>query len=218
MSLMNKLFGGGKGGKQPSREEAIQRLKETEEMLGKKSEYLEKKVQDELATARRHGTKNKRLALTALKRKKRYEKQLAQVDGTLSNIEFQIEALQDATANTQIFKNMQYGAKALKSAHGNMSADDVHDVMDDIAEQQEVAQEISDALSGPVGFGTDIDEDELLAELEEMEQEDLDKELLDVGPAACDLPDVPTSTLPTPARKEKDEDAELRELENWMAS
>lgn len=82
----------------------------------------------------------------------RYEKQLAQVDGTLSNIEFQVEALQDATVNAQTFKNMQLGAKALKQVHGNMSADDVHDVMDDIAEQQDVAQEISDALAGPVRF------------------------------------------------------------------
>ncbi|XP_039247757.1 charged multivesicular body protein 4b-like [Styela clava] len=217
MSGFAKLFGGGKA-KQPSKAEAIQRLKETQEMLEKKSEYLEKKMEEELKTARRHGTKNKRLALTALKRKKRYEKQLNQVDGTLSNIEFQVEALQEAEANAQTFKNMQLGAKALKQAHGNMSADDVHDVMDDIAEQQEVAQEISDALSGPVGFGTDVDEDELLAELEELEQEDLDKELLAVG-TPSDLPEVPTSSLPAvPAKKEKNEDDELRELESWMAS
>ena len=70
MSGFAKLFGGGKS-KGPSREEAIQKLKETQEMLEKKSEYLEKKIQDELTTAKKHGTKNKRLALTALKRKKR---------------------------------------------------------------------------------------------------------------------------------------------------
>lgn len=216
MSGFAKFFGGGKP-KGPSREEAIMKLKDTQEMLEKKSEYLEKKIQDELATAKKHGTKNKRAALMALKKKKRYEKQLAQVDGTLSNIEFQVEALQDATANAQTFKNMQLGAKALKTAHGNMSADDVHDVMDDIAEQQEVAQEISDALSGPVGFGADIDEDDLLAELEELEQEDLDRELLDVGPAPSDLPEVPTATPAAPAAA-KDDDDEMRELENWMAS
>lgn len=31
-------------------------------------------------------------------------------------------------------------------------------MMDDIAEQQEVAREISDAISNPVAFGQDIDE------------------------------------------------------------
>ena len=30
--------------------------------------------------------------------------------------------------------------------------------MDDIAEQQEIASEISEAISNPVGFGTDVDE------------------------------------------------------------
>lgn len=31
--------------------------------------------------------------------------------------------------------------------------DQVHDMMDDIAEQQDVAKEISDAISNPVSFG-----------------------------------------------------------------
>lgn len=36
--------------------------------------------------------------------------------------------------------------------------DDVHDMMDDIQEQTELADEISRAISEPVGFGQDIDE------------------------------------------------------------
>ncbi len=55
-------------------------------------------------------------ALLALKRKKRLEKQLAQVDGTLSTIEFQREAVENAGTNTEVLKNMSYAAKALKAA------------------------------------------------------------------------------------------------------
>lgn len=79
----------------------------------------------------------------------------------------------------------------------------MHDMMDDIAEQQDVAREISDAISNPVAFGQDIDEDELEKELEELEQEELDKELLGVGPLADDLPSVPRTELvkPTPSSK-----------------
>lgn len=70
-------------------------------------------------------------------------------------------------------------------------------MMDDIAEQQEVAREISDAISNPLAFGQDIDEDELERELEELEQEELDKELLGVGPVGVPedlkVPDVPES-------------------------
>ena len=36
--------------------------------------------------------------------------------------------------------------------------DDVHDMMDDITEQHEIANEIQNAISNPVGFGQDIDE------------------------------------------------------------
>jgi len=56
----------------------------------------------------------------ALKRKKRYEKQLQQIDGTLSTIEFQREALQNASTNTEVLRVMGDAAKALKSAHKNM--------------------------------------------------------------------------------------------------
>ena len=61
MSLFAKMFGGGgKGGKGPSPQEAIQKLRETEEMLTKKQEFLEKKIDQELLTAKKNGTKNKR--------------------------------------------------------------------------------------------------------------------------------------------------------------
>ena len=49
--------------------------------------------------------------------------------------------------------------------------------MDDIAEQQDLANEISAAISSPMGFGNDVDEDDLLAELEGMEQEEMDRQV-----------------------------------------
>lgn len=38
----------------------------------------------------------------------------------------------------------------------NRNVDEVHDMMDDIAEQNEVSREISDAISNPVAFGKSI--------------------------------------------------------------
>lgn len=40
--------------------EAIQNLRETENMLIKKQEFLEKKIEQEIETAKKNGTKNKR--------------------------------------------------------------------------------------------------------------------------------------------------------------
>lgn len=40
----------------------------------------------------------------------------------------------------------------------NRNVDDVHNMMDDIAESQDLSKEISEAISNPVAFGVDVDE------------------------------------------------------------
>ena len=219
------MFGLGKKGERPSPQQAIQKLKETEEILNKKTEFLEKKLDKELQTAKKNGTKNKRVALNALKRKKRLERQLQQIDGTLSTIEFQRESLENAQTNTEILKNMSYAAKALKAAHQHLNVDDVHDTMDDIAEQNEIAQEISDAF---VPAGQEFDEDELIAELEELEESELEKQLLEVGqtpsvaledPSELQLPEVPAHDVPRSRKKRvTEEDDDLQGLAAWATS
>jgi len=122
---------------------------------------------------------------------------------------------------------MNDAAKALKKANADLDVDKVHDMMDDIAEQQDVAKEISEAISNPVAFGGEFDEDELEAELNALgdeleleEQEELDKQLLDVGPAVpSSLPEVP-SAEPAKARaaaKKQEEDPDMAELAAWAS-
>lgn len=194
MSKLGRFFKGGgssKGRRAPSPQEALSRLRETEEMLGKKQDYLESRIQRELALARTHGQRNKRAALQALKRKKRLEKQLAQIDGTLSTIEFQREALENSHTNAEVLRNMGLAARAMKAVHENMDLNKIDDLMQEITEQQDVAQEISDAFSQRIGLDDGFDEDELMAELEELEQEELNKKMTNVR-----LPDVPSASLP----------------------
>lgn len=59
-------------------------------------------------------------AIQALKKKKRFEKQLQQIDGTLSTIEMQREALEGANTNTAVLTTMKNAADALKEAHKHM--------------------------------------------------------------------------------------------------
>lgn len=59
-------------------------------------------------------------ALRALKKKKRLEQQLVQIDGTLSTIEFQREALENSHTNTEVLKNMGFAARALEKVHKDM--------------------------------------------------------------------------------------------------
>ncbi|XP_076173819.1 charged multivesicular body protein 4-like [Ptiloglossa arizonensis] len=221
MSFFSKIFGEKKESASMTTAEAIQKLREIEDMLIKKQDFLESKIDLEIQVAKKNGTKNKRAAIQALKRKNRFAKQLQQIDGTLSTIEMQREALESANTNTAVLTTMKSAADALKSVHQDMDVDQVHDMMDDIAEQQDVAREISDAISNPVAFGQDIDEDELEKELEELEQEQLDKELLGIEPTD-ELPNVPATTIPAvPARTrtkaKPEEDDDLKELEAWAS-
>ena len=64
-----------------------------------------------------------------------------------------------------------------------------------------LADEISNAISSGPHTGEQIDEDELAAELDQMEQEEVDNKMLDAGPlptaprtAACKI--CRSSTLP----------------------
>ncbi|XP_070709134.1 charged multivesicular body protein 4c [Pempheris klunzingeri] len=200
----------------PSPQEAIHKLRETEEMLTKKQDYLEKRIEQEIMVAKKNGTKNKRAALQALKRKKRLEQQLTQIDGTLSTIEFQREALENSHTNTEVLKNMGFAAKAMKKVHENMDLNKIDDLMQDITEQQDVAQEINDAISRP--FGETFDEDELLAELAELEQEDLEESMKGMGR----LPSVPSSKLPSArpsqratTKKRVEDDDDMQMLASW---
>ena len=106
-------------------------------------DFLEKKIDQEVATARKNAKTNKRSALQALKRKKRwekicwqclrltlcfrYDKQLQQIDGTLSTIEMQREALEGANTNTAVLNTMNDAAKALKKANADLDVDKVID-------------------------------------------------------------------------------------------
>ncbi|KAM9202162.1 LOW QUALITY PROTEIN: charged multivesicular body protein 4a [Dugong dugon] len=203
MSGLSRLFRKGKK-EEPTPEKAIQKLKETEKTLIKKQEFLEQKIQQELQMAKKHGTKNKRAALQAFQRKKRLEQQLAQTDGTLSTLEFQREAVENATTNTEVLRAMEFAAQSMKKAYQDIDIDKVNELMTDITGQQEVAQQISDVMSG---FGDDVDEDELLEELEELEQEELSQELLNVGNEG-----EPPVKLPA------DEDKEaLKQLTEWVS-
>ncbi|CAG9826441.1 unnamed protein product [Diabrotica balteata] len=220
MSFFGKLFGGKKEEVAPSPGEAIQKLRETEEMLIKKQDFLEKKIEEYTLVAKKNASKNKRVALQALKKKKRLEKTQLQIDGTLTTIEMQREALEGASTNTAVLDSMKNAADALKKAHKNLNVDDVHDIMDDIAEQHDIANEITNAISNPVGFTDDLDDDELEKELEELEQEGLEEDLLQV-PGPTQLPAVPTDAVANkpikPAARKVEDDDDMKELEAWAS-
>jgi len=84
--------------------------------------------------------------------------------------------LEGASGNNDVLKAMKFGAEALKKSVKDTDVEKVADVMEDINESMGLADELGEALSQPIG--PVMDEDELNAELEEMENELDDAELL----------------------------------------
>lgn len=123
-------------------------------------------------------------------------------------------------------KAMKQGAKAMKQIHGEYDVDKVEDTMDEIREQVELADEISEAISRPVG-NEYVDEDELDQELAELENENREAEKEKAKPqkqqqqpAAVhkeeQLPSFPTVNKAEPVSQDDEDEAALKALQAEM--
>jgi len=75
---------------------------------------------------------------------------------------------------------MKSAGKAMKEIHGGMTIDQVDKTMDELREQQQLGEEIANAItSAPIG--EPLDEGELEDELEGLEQEMLDERMVKTG-------------------------------------
>ena len=202
---------------------------------------LSKKIEDakKLALANK---KDKSKAMFYLKKKKMYDTEQSRLQATMLNLEQSIQTLEQSTLTAQTFQGLQQGARALQGVH-----QDVGDrltasyVMDDVREQFDLQNEIADAIAQPLGEDeVEMDEDEMLAELDALGEEETEEQLLNtpVMPAALpavaapapaapvaamagmglgDLPAAPTTALPAaPVAAPDPELDDLRALEASM--
>lgn len=220
------LFGGKKRASprpQASTQQSIQGLNEALENLEKREKHITKLVEKEQAEAKKKiQAKNKPGAMMCLKRKKMYEGQLEKINGTRMTIENQKMALENANFNQEVMKAMSQGASALQNVNEGMTIDRVDETMDNIQEQMDVANEISEAISNPMGIGGYEDETALEQELADLEAEDLDATLLnventptpEVAVSTDAFPSAPTTVAEPTLSKEEEE---LAALEASMA-
>ena len=171
---------------------AFKRLVDTEQMMFKKQEFLEKKIAEQQEIAKINRTKNKAAALKALNQKKIYEDQLKQNAGKISAMEKQKESLEVSITNRVVVDAMSHVAIALKNVHKKMDVETVEEIINDINDQQDLGKEIGDLISNPASFGQpDVDEDELENELEGLIQEDLKDKFPDVPSTAQSAIKIP---------------------------
>jgi len=221
MSMFNRIFGKPKEQANSNALATLDKLNETLDMLEKKEKVLEKKANAELERAKEFSkAKNKRAAIQSLKRKKLYEQQIEQLGNFQLRIHDQMIMLEAAKATTETVDALRTGAATMKAMQKATNIDDVDKTMDEINEQTENMKQIQDALSAPLGAFADFDEDELEAELEELEGAELESQLLEPVAAPPVHPvHVPANKQPArPApQKVTAEDDELAALQAEMA-
>ena len=148
-----------------------------------------------------------------------YEQQREHTRGARFNLETQILTIENANINLETLQAMKVGSSTMRQIHGEMDINKVDETMDDIREQMDLANEISTAISNPLGFDTGIDEGELEEELERLEQAEFDAALLDVkAPAQATATATGKTAVPAVDAKTKEQLDEERELEELRAS
>jgi len=148
--------------------------------------------------------------MTALRRKKTHETHLASTVAQINTIEQQMHSIETANLNFETLKVMQSASDAMKKIHNGMNLDKVDMTMEEIREQQQIAEEIGNAI---VNMSEPTDESELLKELDNIKQEQLDTQMLSA-------PSAPITATPQTTKGkmiEEDEDAELMKLKAEMA-
>ncbi|KAI8448507.1 hypothetical protein BY996DRAFT_6566594 [Phakopsora pachyrhizi] len=158
-------------------------------MLEKKEDHLNKKIDDELKKAKANATTNKRAATAALRQKKLYEQEL--------------DRLADSA--------MRRGADVLKGIHGNLL------VLFHIEPQLVLAPSILEDFGLVLKLPLQLDEDEIKAELEELEQDELKSRLVGADSVPLHAPSQSERPVVAQRQQEEDEDAELKELQAALA-
>lgn len=217
MSGFMSYFTGRKDTKGGARD-AIVMLRQQVQMLEKKEDHLQRKIEEELKKARANSVSNKAVATAALRRKKAHETELVKLSDTRLQLEMQVNTLESANLNAETMAAMKRGADALKAIHGNLTMNKVDATMESINEQRELANEISEAISNPMGHGIEMDEDELKEELAELEREELDERLMGAERVPVHSPAGKTSVSEQPHRRTEEEDEEEATLKELQAS
>ena len=82
-------------------------------------------------------------------------------------------------------------------------------------EQQDLLQEMNEAISQPIGFMSTVDDDELLDELDDIEAKEYEAGMLDIDAPAQQLPQqrVPEQRVQAPAQAADELDAMFNEMQ-----
>lgn len=192
---------------------SMEGLRKTIDDISKRSQVLQNKAQNEMREAlQKKKTGDKSGALICLKRRKLYESEIAKLEGARMNLEQQLFAIEGASMNKNIFDSLKTGNQVLKQVHGDMKIEDVDKLKDEMEEQQDMLNELNEAISAPIGALTSVDDDELMDELDQLEAQEYEKGMLDID-APTYVKSAPAQTVNEPKNKEDDLEALYNDMQ-----
>eukprot|EP00549_Striatella_unipunctata_P012094 CAMPEP_0118691966 /NCGR_PEP_ID=MMETSP0800-20121206/10993_1 /TAXON_ID=210618 ORGANISM="Striatella unipunctata, Strain CCMP2910" /NCGR_SAMPLE_ID=MMETSP0800 /ASSEMBLY_ACC=CAM_ASM_000638 /LENGTH=219 /DNA_ID=CAMNT_0006589843 /DNA_START=135 /DNA_END=794 /DNA_ORIENTATION=+ len=198
---MNRIFGKKKapGPPPPSLTQASDGMGSRMDSMDAKIASLENELRvhkDKLKKTKSPAAKKliQKKAMDVLKRKRMYEQQRDQVAAQQFNVDQTRFGIENAKASVDTVAAMKAANTQLKSTIRNdLDIDDIDDLADDMAELMEDFNEINEALGRNYATPDDIDESELDAELEMLEDELEDELEAETPYPAHSLPALPTN-------------------------
>ena len=172
-SMHDKLFKD-KGSRRKATQNTIDVLADLKHqlvILEKRTLLLTGKIQICNNNAKQKANSDKNGALIELKRKKKMESDVENLRGIALTIENQISALESATINKYVITAIKNGKDCIDNANNEMDVDEVSELFDEIEEQQEIANNISEIMARPMKAL--LDDDDLMNELEMMKEKSI---------------------------------------------
>ena len=148
------------------------------------------------------------------------------VDGTKFNLESNVIALESQVFNVEIFNRLTEAKDAMAQARGDLDADKVADIMDDMMEEKSTADQIAEAICQ--GSEDVLQDEDLLEEYRLLEEAEIaNTETVptmtakapppaEIHPAAASvfqMPEAPTGPIANATQEELDQ---LKELQSSM--
>lgn len=193
--------------------QTIQRLKADVERLEKREAHQQQKIDALQREAMQKGkNKDKKGALFALQKKKLLETEIQNNKGLVMNLLTQINTLESASVQAQVFNTQSQAKNQLSNMKRDMDVDKVEDLMDDMRDLMDDNQQIQEAMGRPL-FDQDTDElndefDALMNGGEELDLEEIKEDSPSIVvpnvPDGPILPNVPTGDVTVQHKSDDD--------------
>jgi charged multivesicular body protein 4A/B len=144
-------------------------------------------------------------AVSIMKKRKLYQAEADKISNIKMTLETQAIHLESAASSAEAFHAMSAGNRTMKKIRNDVGVDQVDDMMVDIQEEMQMAEEVNTAMGQAIDplMGA-IDDDELMKELEDMGRADLQTRFdsAEANRKSSYMPQVPSSGL---SRREEED-------------